>query len=197
MPQASTAPDAETPWAKAVVDDEAQPFPWYAVLITGALGVAFGLAVLIWPEASLRIMAALAGVWLLVSGLARIIGALVPSGGSVVWRVLSGVVGIVVLVAGLICLRDVVTRLAVLSLLFAITWILGGVITVAYGLRRVGSARLGLIVVGALSLLAGLVFAVMPKLSLGSLVVLTGVSSLAVGIGEVILALGLRKYGRE
>ncbi|PRY30829.1 HdeD family acid-resistance protein [Pseudosporangium ferrugineum] len=166
--------------------------PWKAVLATGVLGVAFGAAVLLLPDVSLRVMSALAGVWLLMAGIARIISAFLPGSGSIAHHVLSGMVGVVVLVAGLVCLRDLVNRLAVLSLLFAITWILSGLTEVVLGLQRTGAARLGLLCVGLLSCAAGFVFLLMPDVSLAALVILTGLSSLLVGAAEVALAFVLR-----
>lgn len=190
--QSGSGPADEPPGVLAEI--RSLPLPWWTVLVTGIMGVALGVAVLAWPDVSLRIMAALAGVWLLLGGLARIIGAVLPgSGGSVVHHVLSGVVGIVVLIAGLVCLRNIVTRLALLALLFAITWILSGLAAVVMGLQRTGPVRLALVVVGVLSLLAGLVFLVTPNLSLATLVVLTGVSSLLVGLSEVVLAVVLAR----
>ncbi|GIM95938.1 HdeD family acid-resistance protein [Paractinoplanes toevensis] len=181
-------------WNTAVAETREQPFPWWTVLITGLLGVAFGVAVLVWPDISLRIMAALAGIWLFVAGAARIIGAFLPGTGvSIVGRVLSGIVGIIVLVAGIICLRNVVTRLVLLALLFAITWILTGLSAVLIGVQRDGGERIALILLGVLSLLAGTVFVFTPGLSLATLVILAGVSSLVVGASEVVLAFMLRR----
>ncbi|MEV4641456.1 DUF308 domain-containing protein [Actinoplanes sp. NPDC049548] len=181
-------------WPDAATELRSIPVPWWTVLTTGICAVAFGTAVLLWPDVSLRIMAALAGVWLLVAGIARIIGAFLPgSGGSIGRHVLSGIVGIVVLIGGLICLRDLVSRLAVLALLFAVTWILSGLTEILLGLQRTGPARAGLLAVGLLSVAAGIAFLLMPDLSLASLVLLTGISSLVVGLGEVALAMVLRK----
>ena len=179
-------------WPSAGAELRSIPFPWPIILVTGVLGAAFGAAVLIWPDISLRIMAALAGVWLLVAGVARIIGAFLPGRGSAARHVLSGIVGVVALIAGLVCLRDLVSRLAVLALLFAVTWILSGLTGIVLGLQRTGPARLGLVGVGLLSLAAGIVFLLTPDLSLTTLVVMTGVSSLIVGVAEVVLALVLR-----
>jgi uncharacterized membrane protein HdeD (DUF308 family) len=179
-------------WPGVAAEVRSQSFPWWTVLVTGLLGVAFGIAVLVWPDITLRIMAALAGIWLFVAGVARIIGAFLPSG-SIVRNVLSGIVGIIVMIAGIICLRDVVTRLTLLALLFAITWILSGLTALLVGLQRRGPERVALIVLGALSLIAGCVFVFAPNLSLATLVVLTGVSSIVVGAGEVALAFVVRR----
>jgi uncharacterized membrane protein HdeD (DUF308 family) len=170
---------------------------WTTVLVTGILGTAFGAAVLIWPDVSLRIMAALAGVWLVVAGLARILGAFLPGPGSILRHLLSAVVGVIVLVAGLVCLRDLVSRLTVLAVIFGITWILGGITQLLLALETKGAVRVCLLVGGALSLIAGIVFIATPSLSLATLVVLTGVSSLVLGISEIIIALFLRKLPVE
>jgi uncharacterized membrane protein HdeD (DUF308 family) len=170
-----------------------QPFPWWAVLVTGVLGMGFGVAVLVWPDVTLRIMAAMAGIWLLLSGLARIVAAFLPGPRSIGGQLFSGIVGVVVLIAGVLCLRNLVTRLAVLALFFAIAWLLAGLTELLLALQHTGPARVVLIVVGLLSVAAGIVFMVTPHLSLATLVVLTGVSSLVVGFGEVVLALALRR----
>jgi len=186
--------ETSTPWSGTVVAEvRSQPFPWWTVLITGLLGVAFGIAVLVWPDVTLRVMAALAGIWLFLAGLARTIGAFLPGGGDIVRRVFSGIVGIILLIAGVICLRDVITRLALLALIFAISWILTGLTAVLVGAQSSGGERVVLIVVGLLALAAGLVFVFAPDLSLTALVLLTGISSLVVGASEVVLALVLRR----
>jgi uncharacterized membrane protein HdeD (DUF308 family) len=180
-------------WPSAADELRSIPVPWGTVLATGILGAAFGAAVLIWPDVSLRIMAALSGVWLLMAGIARIIGAFLPGSGSIARHLLSGIVGVVVLIAGLVCLRDLVSRLAVLALLFAVTWILSGLAAIVFGFQRTGPARIGLVCVGLLSFAAGVVFLLLPDVSLATLVILTGVSSLVVGLAEVVLALVLRR----
>ncbi|WP_407651702.1 HdeD family acid-resistance protein [Actinoplanes sandaracinus] len=168
------------------------PFPWWTVLLTGLCAVALGLAVLIWPDLSLRIMAALTGVWLLLSGLVRIIVAFLPTGGGVGRHLLSGVVGLLSLVAGLFCVRNLVTGLAVLAVVFAATWILSGLALVPAAVAAHGAQRAVLVVVVVISIAAGTVFVITPTLSLGALVLMTGIGSLVVGLAEVVLAFYLR-----
>jgi len=190
---AQAGSDTAVSWPSAADELRSIPVPWGTVLATGVLGIAFGAAVLIWPDVTLRVMSALTGVWLLLAGVARIIGAFLPGSGSIARHVFSGIVGVVVLIAGLICLRDLVSRLAVLALLFAVTWVLSGLTEILLGLQRRGPARLALICVGVLSFAAGVIFLLAPDVSLATLVILTGLSSLVVGISEVVLALVLRR----
>jgi uncharacterized membrane protein HdeD (DUF308 family) len=171
----------------------ALPIPWWSFLITGLLAVALGAAVLIWPDVSLRVMAALVGIWLFLAGLSRILFAFLPTSGSIAHHVLNGVVGVVVLIAGMLCLRNLVTRLALLAFIFAITWILTGLAGLVAGLQSTGPQRTALLIAGPVTILIGTVFLFTPDLSLGLLVLLTGVGSLLVGLVEIILAFVLRR----
>lgn len=171
----------------------AQPFPWWTLLISGTLASALGVTVLIWPDVTLRVMAGLVGVWLFLAGLARIVGAFLPSSGSIARHVLSGVVGILVLIGGLLCLRDLVTRLAVLAFIFAATWILTGLAGILAALQTTGVRRAALLATGVLTMAAGAVLLLAPELSLATLILLTGIGSLVVGLSELVLAFVLRR----
>src|SRR4051794_16722019 len=141
-------PDATSPWPRIVEEVGPSPVPWWSLLIPGIFAIILGVAVLVWPDVTLRIMAALVGVWLFVAGLARIIAAFLPTGRSVAGHILSGIVGFIVLVGGLICLRNLVSRLAVLALIFATTWILTGLAEIIGALATRSAARTGLLIVG-------------------------------------------------
>lgn len=180
------------PWPGTATELRTQPFPWWTLLVTGAFAVALGLAVLIWPDLSLKLMAVFTGIWLVLGGLARIIAAFLPTGRSVAGHVFTGVVGILLLVAGLACLRELVTGLLVLAIIYGTTWILTGLALLLSGVVQHGALKVGLVVVGVLTILLGVAFVVLPNLSLTTLVVLTGVGSLLVGICEMILAFLIR-----
>jgi uncharacterized membrane protein HdeD (DUF308 family) len=185
--------DTAPQWPDTATELRTQPFPWWTLLVTGLFSVALGLTVLIWPDISLKVMAMLTGVWLLFGGLARIVAAFLPTGRSVAGHVLTGVVGIIVLIAGLACLRNLVTGLLVLAIIFGTTWILSGLALLLAGVTRHGPLRAALVVVGVLTILLGVAFVVLPNLSLATLVVLTGAGSLAAGVGELILAFLIRR----
>lgn len=179
-------------WPSPAAELQSIPLPWGIVLATGSCGVVLGAAVLNWPDASLWIMSALTGMWLLVAGVAQIIGAFLGSG-SIARRAVSGIAGVVALIAGLVCLRDLAGRLAVLALLFAVTCVVSGITEVVLAVRSTGRARLGLVGAGLVSVAAGIVFLLAPDLSLEALVILTGTGGLLVGLAEVVLAFVLRR----
>ncbi|MFC4068727.1 HdeD family acid-resistance protein [Actinoplanes subglobosus] len=185
--------DTASPWPDTATELRTQPFPWWTLLVTGLFSVALGLAVLIWPDISLKIMAVLTGIWLLVGGLARIVAAFLPTGRGVAGHIFTGVIGIIVLIAGLACLRNLVTGLLVMAVIFGTTWILSGLALLLSGVTQHGPLRAALVVVGVLTILLGVAFVVLPDLSLTTLVVMTGAGSLVVGICELILAFLIRR----
>ena len=179
-------------WATPVVSGQEELFPWWTALLLGVVSTLFGIAVLVWPRLSLGVLAVLVGFWLLLVGIARIVGAFLP-GQSPGWRVLSGIAGVIILIAGMACLRDLVNALAVLAFMVALAWLFSGLVETVIAFQATGATRVWLLVLGGLSIVAGLVFLFTPGLSLAVLVVMTGVSALAIGVGELVLAFRLRK----
>lgn len=169
-----------------------QSSPFWQLVTLGLLTIGFGVAALIWPDASVRILAVLLGVWLLASGLARVVGAFL-SGRSIPREVLSGIVGLVYLMAGAACLRDVANGVLVLALMIGLAWILSGVAEFVVALDAGGARRRWLTALAAVSVAIGFGFLVWPHPSLTVLVVLTGVSALAVGSAELVFAVQLRR----
>lgn len=191
-PRSDTVPGWESP----VVREEAGLFPWWMVLMLGIVAILFGIAVLAWPHASLKVMAVLVGCWLLLAGFVRIVGAFLPSG-SIGRNVLSGVVGLLLVIAGSLCLRDLVTALDVLALMVALTWLFSGLAETTLALQANGATKGWLLVVGLLSVAIGFVFLFVPRLSLASLILFTGISALVLGAGELVVAFQLRTANRR
>jgi uncharacterized membrane protein HdeD (DUF308 family) len=187
----ASAPPGDYP----VVEDASGLFPWWTVLVLGTVSVLFGLAVLIWPHASLAVLAVLLGCWLLIAGAARIVGAFLP-GAGLGSNVLSGVVGVILVIAGALCLRDLASSLAVIAVIVALTWLFSGLSGIVMAFQITGASRAALLVIGALTMLIGIVFLFLPRLSLATLVLTTGLSAIVVGIGELVVAFQLRKTRR-
>ena len=165
--------------------------PWWVPLALGIASILFGVAVLAWPGATLRVMAFLVGVWLLLAGVARVVSAFL-SGRGLGAVVLSGIVGILLILGGVACLRNLVTRLAVLATVVALVWLFSGLSELVAGFTIQGSSRIWFILLGALSVLVGIALLVWPGLSLVSLVVTTGITALAIGAGQVVFAFRAR-----
>jgi uncharacterized membrane protein HdeD (DUF308 family) len=59
--------------------------------------------------------------------------------------------------------------------------------------RATGATRTWLIVIGLVSIAIGLVFALWPNLSLTTVVIMTGISGLLIGISEIAFAFKIRR----
>lgn len=192
---AAPSPDTAPAWTSPVTQDRGGLFPWWMLLVLGAASVLFGAAVLIWPHATLNVMAVLLGIWLLLSGAARIIGAFLPGAGFGS-NLLSGVVGVILIIAGAMCLRDLVSSLQVIAFIVALTWIFSGLAGIIMALQTSEGSRISLLIIGILTLLIGGVFLFLPRLSLATLILTTGIGAIVVGIGELVAAFQLRKISR-
>ncbi len=178
--------------ASSVVTREPVTFPFWQLLVLGVVSVLLGIAVLAWPDATARVLAVLLGIWLMVAGLARILATFF-SHRSTGHQVLSAIIGVLFLIGGVACLRDLAKGALVLAFIVALTWMMTGLAEFVLALATSGGPRAWLIVLALVSIVIGFVFMLWPAVSLATLVVLLGVSCLVIGTGEVIIAFQLRR----
>jgi uncharacterized membrane protein HdeD (DUF308 family) len=180
------------PTASSAAGRDEDPFPWGLLLGLGITSALFGIVVLVRPDASLRVMAVLVGCWLLIEGVTRVLGAFL-SGRGIGRQLLSGIVGVLLVMGGVACLRNLATGLAVLATIVALMWIFSGLSEIALGVSGTGSTRVGLLILGVASTLVGFALMVWPDLSLMTLVITTGVSALLAGAAQIAFAFRLRQ----
>lgn len=147
--------------------------------------VVLGIAVLAWTDVTVAVVATLFGFHLVMlagTQLAMALRGELPVG----VRVVVGVMGAYLLIVGLVCLFDPLTSIRLLAVLVAIGWIADAVGSVAAARRSAGRVRVGLFVVGGLSLAGALTLMLWPGLSLVVLVRLGGWLLIAFGIAELV-----------
>jgi uncharacterized membrane protein HdeD (DUF308 family) len=165
---------------------------WWALALRGAIAILFGLAALLRPGIALEALILLFGAYALVDGVFSIVGIFGGTrGGTPRWLLLiEGVAGIL---AGLIAF--VLPQLTAILLLYLIAaWaIVTGIfeIATAIRLRKEIRGEWAMIVGGALSVLFGVLLAVIgPVAGLFSLIWLIGIYAVAFGI--MLLFAGFR-----
>ena len=89
------------------------------------MNIALGVVILAWPEPTLRVIAALIGIWLLVSGIVLMVGAVANHDTLPLWGVTLGA-GIVSSVLGIWALRRPGQTLTVIIVLVGIWAIVMG-----------------------------------------------------------------------
>ncbi|MET7396959.1 DUF308 domain-containing protein [Dactylosporangium sp. NPDC005572] len=172
--------------------------PFWQLLAAGILTVVFGLAVLAWPAATLRLIGVLAGLWLLAIGLTRVIGVFRRAPGAehrvTTRQIVDGAFGVLLVVIGLACLREVAAGVTAVAVLLGLAWLLSGFAELLLGMFAEGRTRTWLLVIGALSVALGLLFLAWPGLTLHALVLLTGITALVIGIAEIVVAFESRHH---
>jgi len=166
---------------------------WGWALAFGIFTLLAGVVVLVWPGRTLVVIAVLFGIQLIVTGIFRFVAAFAIddlTGGT---RVLTAVLGVLSLIIGLYAVRHVLISLLALALLLGIFWIVNGAAELFTALsHREMNGRGWTGLMGALSIVAGIVLLVYPGISLLAIAVIASIWLLVFGIMEITLAFQLR-----
>ena len=93
--------------------------------------VVLGLVTLFWPRITLLVVAIVFGIQLIAVGGLRIASSVVSKGESGWLRAVLFIVGLLVLLAGLICLRNPALSLLGVAVVISFGWIVNGIVELA------------------------------------------------------------------
>ena len=158
--------------------------------LVGILAVALGITLLVWPGKTVAVVAGIAGIYFIFAGIARLALSIFSSGLSAGHRILGMVVGLIVLLAGIIVLRNIHTAAAVLVLIAVIalgfSWIVDGIMAIVES-GKSSSRGLG-ITFGVFSILAGIAVLVWPGFTALAFAVLIGIALTILGVVGIVRA---------
>lgn len=104
-------------------------------------------------------------------------------------RWLAGLLGTLILVAGILCLSNPFGSLTVLGLVIGLGWILDGVSSITSGRTLTGPVWLPT-AAGIASVIAGILTVIMPVLALASFVSVAAILLIVVGVSGLLLLPG-------
>ena len=162
---------------------------WWMFAVLGVVSLVCGVLAIVYPDVTLLAVGIIFGFYLLMAGVFELVEAIVGDPAS---RALDAIVGIVALIAGLICLRRPGDSL------LAIVVVLGAYLIVT------GAARLVRAIVSAehrgwalltavVDLILGILILSWPDESLVTLAVLFGISLIFRGVFALVAAFQLRR----
>jgi uncharacterized membrane protein HdeD (DUF308 family) len=164
--------------------------------VGGAVAVILGIVLLVWPEKTLAAVAIILGIYFLVSGVIRLALGIFSKGISGGMRTLDILLGILLVIAGIIALKNVAATTAALLILvvavIGVGWIIEGVLSVVES-RGAPSAGWA-IASGIISILAGIVVLVIPGWSALWLILVTAIVLIVLGIIGIVRAF---TFGRD
>jgi uncharacterized membrane protein HdeD (DUF308 family) len=169
---------------------------WPAVAVGALAMIALGVMLLVWPHASLTVVAILIGAAILVSGLARLWEGLTASNRSGGMRAAYVVIGIVAVLAGLYCLRHHALSLFLLTFLISVYFIAHGIADIGVALSVPVPGRGIRAVLGICSLAAGIIILIWPAITLVLLLTIAAAWLLFYGLVLGGLAFSLWRAGR-
>ncbi|MGY2701250.1 HdeD family acid-resistance protein [Nocardioides sp. HB32] len=166
---------------------------WGLVLAYGLITLGLGVALLVWPNASITVFAVLLAIQLVIAGVVRIVQAVSAERRQGAAGALIGLSGGLALIVGLLILRDPLQSVLVVTMILGAFWIIAGVIDILgvfMGVEREG--RGWDVLAGVLSIAFGAILIEWTDISLKVLVVLTGLWLVVAGAIATVAALKLR-----
>jgi uncharacterized membrane protein HdeD (DUF308 family) len=166
---------------------------WWLFLLIGLVSTIAGVLAIAYPDLTLMAIGIFAGVSLLFLGAMDIVEAIAGTPES---RALSTIVGVLSLLAGLICLRRPGESLLAIVVVLGIYLVVAGVIRFvrSFSEREDRALMMGMAI---LDVILGILILSLPGLSLVTLAVLFAISLLAHGIFSIILAFRLRSVAHH
>jgi uncharacterized membrane protein HdeD (DUF308 family) len=150
------------------------------------IGIVLGVIGLLWPGVTLLTVAIIFGSYLIASGIFRITAAFVADRLSAGLRWLTALMGLVVIIAGIICLANPFGSLVVLAFVIGIGWIAEGIVDIMAAVRGTGTPRWLGWLSGIVSILAGIVTFVLPALALATFVTIGSVLLIVVSVSTLL-----------
>ena len=166
---------------------------WWLYLLAGAVSVIAGILAIVYPDITLLALGIFVGVGLLFSGALEIAEAIAGSPDS---RALSAIVGVLAIIAGVICLRRPGESLLALVVVLGVYLIVAGLVRFIRSVSELED-RAAQMALGIIDVVLGVLILSLPKLSLVTLAILFAISLLARGAFMVFLAFKLRGAHRH
>ncbi len=161
--------------------------------LASAVALLIGIALLVWPGRTLMVGGALIGINLIITGLVRTAIGVFGSAYSAGMRALSIVLGLLVILGGIVLLRNLAAGTAILVLIMTIVvgigWIIDGVMTLVDSDKA--ASRGWAIAFGIISILAGIAVVAAPAWSATFFFTFAAIVLIVLGVIGIVRAFRL------
>lgn len=164
---------------------------WWLLAVLGVVSIVCGVLAIVYPDVTLLAVGIIFGFYLMLAGVFELVEAIVGDAAS---RALSALIGIVALIAGLICLRRPGESLLALVVVLGIYLVVTGVVALVRAFASV-EHRGWFVLSAVVDLVLGILILSWPDLGLVTLAVFFGISLIFRGAVALVAAWQLRKGG--
>ncbi len=162
---------------------------WGLVLFLGIMTLLLGVAFVAWPNATLAVIGSLFGVYLLVSGIFNIVRAFSSNHD----RALLIITGILSILLAMYCFKSLANSAQLLALFIGFAWLFRGIIELMIGIKAKGIDGRGWLISGGILMIIGaLVIFFYPVGSLSTLIWISGIMLILLGISEIVGAFQMK-----
>ena len=154
---------------------------WWIAVALGVLSIVAGAIVLARPDHSLRALAVIIGIFILIDGAVELYLAIVHRVENAATAALLGILNVVV---GVLLIRHPIAGVQAIALFIGIWLIAVGVLRAVVAFDVPGG-RLGRLLIAAVEILAGVVIVASPDIGYATLTLLVGFSFIANGIAMI------------
>ncbi|MCT7355987.1 DUF308 domain-containing protein [Streptomyces sp. 15-116A] len=163
---------------------------WTWVMGSAVATLVPGVLILVWPEATLHVLAVCIGLYLLVTGGFRFVAVFA---GEAHERLPGLLLAVLFVLAGVLCLRNPLQTIAALSLIVGVVWLVSGVLTLYAALATRDLPHRGVVLgFAVLGIVAGVVVLALPAESARALTRLLGLWLVLLALAEAAVALAWR-----
>ena len=153
-----------------------------------------GIACVAWPHATLAVIGSLFGAYRLVSGIFNIIRAFASNND----RALLIITGILSIVLAIYCFKSLANSTQLLALFIGFAWLFRGIIELVVGIKAKGIEGRGWLISGGILMIIGaLVLFFYPLGSLSTLVWISGIMLILLGISEIVGAFQMKNLVKD
>jgi uncharacterized membrane protein HdeD (DUF308 family) len=166
---------------------------WIYTVVSGVLAALLGVLIFLRPGAAIIVTAIFFGAYLLVTGIAQVVLAFSVRS-SLGGRALLFISGAAALVLAVLCFVNVSDSIDLLAIWIGVGFIFRGVATAMSAFSDQSlPGRVWEIIVGIISVIAGIIMFAAPLEGLVALTQVTGIILIVIGVTEVIAGIRIRK----
>lgn len=160
---------------------------WWVIVAVGLLSAAAGVILVAQPSHSLKTLAVVIGIFVLLHGIVEVVSAF----GSTENRGFAAVVGIVGIIVGILLIRHPTHAVAAIGLLIGIWLVVAGVGRLVSSIVLGGPVLLGLCI-GVVEVAVGIAVIADPHIGYATLAVLVGIWLIFNGVATAALGFAIR-----
>ncbi|MGD8169072.1 HdeD family acid-resistance protein [Herbiconiux sp. P16] len=162
---------------------------WVRAILSVVLGIVLLVLAFNNPDAIVYTIAWLFAIYFWIVGLMRVVSGIVNNSVTGGIRALNIILGVLLILAGVVAVRNPVVALVALALVIGFSWIIEGVLAIIETAKD--SSKWFGTILGVISVIAGIVVIFLPLQSIGILVLFAGILLIVTGIMSAITAIML------